>query len=381
MRNILFLFVSIIIIALSCSCQVLDNPETGNHLISGEDSLSIHAFNPYNEVLPKILNIRKAWKPYGDKEQYDNLVLLYLSDFHAFENNMTRVSDFLDVYSEYIDDVIHTGDLLRKDLSGKCPSKFNSNWLQVIGNHDATLFIDNHYVIQPSIDSYNKLFAPFIDKWNVCQPPDASKDGKCYYYKDYSNYKVRLIVLDCVQGSSPYNHWDHAQKVWLEDVLNETLDSSSSSFGYHVIVAVHYPAFVIEKQPDNPFDTIDDSIPQSYCCIDGLPDIVQSFKQRGGTFVCYLSGHLHTDCFGVGVKYPEQLCISIACASVSAAQPYCDMIRRVGDKTQDCFNLVGIDTNSKVIKIMRIGAEYDRYMRRRNVLCWDYKNNYLIYVD
>lgn len=379
MRNIVLLILSIII----SSCQVLDNPEISKQQkIIEKDPYSIHVFNPYTEVLPKIVNIRSAWKQYGDKSHHNNLVLLHLSDFHAFEANMTRVSDFLDVYSEYIDDVIHTGDIVGNDISGKYPSAFDKDWLQVIGNHDATLYTENGYVIQPSITSYNLLFAPFIENWNVCQPSEASQEGKCYYYKDYENYRVRLIVLDCyIQGNSSNNHWNPTQKSWFEDVLKETLDSSNSSFGYHVLVAVHYPAFTIEKQPNNPFNSIDYTITKSNCCVADIPDIVQSFKQNGGSFICYLTGHMHTDFFGVGTQYPDQLCISIACASVNAAQPYCDMVRRMGDKTQDCFNLVGIDTDNYVIKLMRIGAEYDRYMRRRSVLCWNYKDNQLIYVD
>lgn len=362
-----------------------DNSVILLRLANETTSTSIHDFNPANEIIPKIRNLRYAWKKYGVSSIENNLVLLHISDFHNFTANMTRLTDFLRLYSSYIDDVIHTGDLLGLDISWDYPTQFDEKWLQVIGNHDATLRTDDGYIIQPSIKSYNKLFAPYIANWNVSQPDNASEEGKCYYYKDYSQYNVRLIVLDnIVLNNSVNNHWNTEQKKWFKSVLDETLDFSNKAYGYHVIVAVHYPAFSMAKQPDNPFDSRDYGTAQCGKCVDEIPATVRAFKQKGGKFVCYLTGHCHSDMFGVGIaeeNYTDQLCISIATASVTAAQPYCDMIRNIGDKTQDCFNLIGVDTNNCVLKIMRVGAEYDRYMRRKNVLCWDYCNNQMVYVD
>ena len=73
--------------------------------------------------------------------------------------------------------------------------------------------------------------------------------------------------------------------------------------------------------------------------------------------------------------------ICIACASVTPSFVYSTMARENGTITQDCFNILSVDTYKNLIKITRIGANYDRYMRRKNTLSWDYGIGELIYVD
>ena len=51
--------------------------------------------------------------------------------------------------------------------------------------------------------------------------------NKCYYYKDYTNAKVRLIVLDCM-------HENSAQLTWLNNTL-----ASAKSANMHVLIANH----------------------------------------------------------------------------------------------------------------------------------------------
>lgn len=57
------------------------------------------------------------------------------------------------------------------------------------------------------------------------------------------------------------------------------------------------------------------------------------------------------------------------------------MNKVIGNRTQDCFNVIGIDTTSKSITIMRVGANYDRHLRRKNTMSRDYENGELLYVD
>lgn len=350
-----------------------------------DNDTSILALNPSSELVPLINNLRNASKVYGDGSYIKNLVLLHVSDFHEDQSNMVRLKEFYSYYSDYIDDVIHTGDLFGTDISVELPASFDKTWLNVIGNHDATIYTESGYMIQSSIQSYNKIFAPVINNWHVSQPLNAAVAGKCYYYKDYPEYKIRLIVLDDYkQGENVNNHWNREQKEWFQSTLDEVLDETKKEFGYHVVVATHYPAFLMAKQPDNPFDSLDFGPEQCGKCDDEIPTIIKEFKNKGGMFVCYISGHLHSDLFGVGIDgsgYENQLCVSVACASVPAAQRFCDMYRVKGNKSQDCFNLLGIDTISKTIKIIRIGADCDRYLRRKNTLCWDYENNLLVAVN
>jgi hypothetical protein len=101
---------------------------------------------------------------------------------------------------------------------------------------------------------------------------------------------------------------------------------------------------------------------------------VQSFIDAGGEFVCWLAGHTHCDYFGVLANHPNQTQITITCAY---HDQYDD--ERVTDTpTSDSFNIVSFDTYSKLIKILRVGNNEDRYLRPKNVLTWDYANKKIV---
>ena len=51
-----------------------------------------------------------------------------------------------------------------------------------------------------------------------------------------------------------------------------------------------------------------------------------------------------------------------------------DMRRVAGEKSQDLFNVVSVDVCRKHIRVMRVGAEWSRFMQRRCAMCLDYEN-------
>ena len=149
--------------------------------------------------------------------------LLHFSDVHANNVNLFRIKEFVDKYGEQINDVIQTGDLIGGVITDGIPTSWptvGSNWLSVIGNHDATIRENGLWVTVPSKDSYDEVFAPFISNWGVVQPENAAQNGYCYYYKDYATSNLRLIVLDNMQSlNGGPTHWDATQKAWFESVL------------------------------------------------------------------------------------------------------------------------------------------------------------------
>lgn len=54
------------------------------------------------------------------------------------------------------------------------------------------------------------------------------------------------------------------------------------------------------------------------------------------------------------------------------------MSRVKGTKSEDCFNVVAIDTELGLIKVIRIGANTDHYMHTKNAFCYDYINKKVI---
>ena len=51
-----------------------------------------------------------------------------------------------------------------------------------------------------------------------------------------------------------------------------------------------------------------------------------------------------------------------------------DTVRNSDDYSRDLFDVMSFDTKSKTISVKRIGANYDRFMRKRNAMCLDYAN-------
>lgn len=100
---------------------------------------------------------------------------------------------------------------------------------------------------------------------------------------------------------------------------------------------------------------------------------VQKSFLTAGSFICYMIGHSHADMIGYSSKYPDQLYLHCPCSchtpdfnnsgELNGSNRYSygnevgDMPRRLGDRTQDCFNVYGIDTVNKVIKVVRVGSD------------------------
>ena len=294
----------------------------------------------------------------------DNLLIVHFSDIHNSPYNLQRIKQFYDLYSAYIDDVISTGDNVFDKFSDDFSwwaDNGGSLFLDVIGNHDAYISGSDY---ESSLNCYNKYFKDYIQSWNVVQPSDAATEGLCYYYKDYNSEKVRIIALDCM-------HYNEAQNNWFVGVLN-----SAKVAGLSVVVLSHYIAFEMEHTSGCTFDSLEMNAVK---ILDSrAADAVDVFISNGGDFVCWLAGHTHNDFFGVGKDYPKQVCICIGTAKTQNGIQTL-VSRSYYDKSADLFNLIGVDTTQKVIKIVRIGADYDRLTRHIGTLCYNYETKQLVY--
>lgn len=353
------------------------------------DSTGILDFNTPKEIKPKLSNLARCYVRYGhSRSEYTPvLAFIHISDVHASNINILRVKEFYDEYQSYINGgVIDTGDWIGQNLANGLPSATDSvpEFIRILGNHDAYYYPDGHWELAPQTDCYNAFLKDYIENWGVVQPEGAEANGYCYFYKDYTANNVRLICLDGEHLRSGDN-LDATQLAWFQDTL-----ASAKTGGLHVVVAIHRAPFALVPMPENPFDNIDfpnkslapyggDHQPYTEAYM-----AVKSFIDAGGVFVCWLCGHSHDDYFGIGnnADTANQLVIGVACAASNAAATDGTTIARdSGQKSQDCFNVVGIDTNSKTIKLLRIGADYDRYMRKKNTLSWNYATSQMIYID
>lgn len=323
-----------------------------------------------NDFTNRIIQLNRKATP---SETTDVLSILHFSDLHGSEANLKNIVEFVKKYTGYIDDVIHTGDGVTSYFADDNPFDNvdgSSGFMNVIGNHECFIEGDSWYNAT-GVQVYTKFFAPHITEWGVTQPANAADNGYCYYYKDYAAAKIRLIVLDGC-------HWDATQDIWFDAVLADAITE-----GLSVVCATHYPPMTGLTKEDCTFSTLDKTL----LALSGRMErqaeeayaAVEAFIVGGGEFVCWLSGHTHSDFFGVVADYTDQTIVIVENSRLSSSNN--DSHRISNTLSQNSFNVIGFDTVSKLIKIVRYGNDTDRYLRRKRTLCFNYDTKTLIVND
>jgi len=225
-----------------------------------------------------------------------------------------------------------------------------------VGNHDTNG--DSSVTDHVGTDCYNLLIKDFASNWEINSVVD-----KCYYYKDYPSYNIRLIVTDGMEANSA------SQVAWLEQVLS---DANSNNLA---VIAVNHFAVLGNYTP------FECSFNSRQYKNDGWPisaefiTLVESFIENGGEFICWLTGHTHKDFVGV-INNSRQVIITVDTASYEPnASEWSDTNRTVGTRTQDLFNIVAVDTYNKTIKVWRVGANMDAWLRSKNTMSIQYASN------
>lgn len=336
-----------------------------------QENKTIFDFNPDEEFFNKI-NQLKRFPRKKTQVYYNNtpVVLAHFSDIHGQGTELSRIVDFCTRYDAQIDDILFTGDAVQEHIGHDYTFWTNLTGahkiLFTVGNHDGTIRDGDNYSYAPRLDVYNKFIAPFVQEWNVVQPVDAATLGLNYYYKDYTTSSFRLVVIDIM-------YWDADENTWLQNTLADAITN-----GLDVAIACHYPPSALKKY-GTPFQTIQDSVFQSFDVIygDGMSTTepiltVQEFIDNGGNFATWIVGHVHDDFVGVLKNYPNQLCIAVTAAACNYQNIYDSAERVRGTKSQDAFNIVGIDTYNKTVKVVRVGSNYDSFMRKKDTMCIKY---------
>lgn len=306
----------------------------------------------------------------------NSFVLVHFSDIHGDFENLQRIVKFSDTYSEYIDDVIHTGDSIKTDITNNTFDFWKSvsgsqNILNCIGNHDVWSEADYGTYGYTQSEAYAAYIKDYIDNWNVSYTENCN-----YYYKDYASKNIRLIVLDCMFDTEE-------QQTWFANTLTGAKD-----LGY-TVVCVNHIAFTPPTNDNKALNTLSSPFTYSYhmdnwnrlpyeFMNDIYPSAVDTFISNGGSFACWLFGHKH--CCGIGTLtfHPKQMFTIVSNAGTTGANDG-GSHREKDTKSQDSFNVVAIDTVRKCVKIMAVGSQYDKEMRYRDTISYDYMNHEIIY--
>ncbi len=331
--------------------------------ITASDKNGIFDYNPLDTEIERLMNAKKELLTSASP-----FVLLHFTDIHGNSENLTRVLQYYNTLRYRIDDIIHTGDAVANtvtatsfDFWDECGAE---KVLNCIGNHD--VWVTDDYT-PPANFAYNIYFKPYIDNadWGaVVQPSDAEANGKCYYYKDYSN-GIRLVVLDYREPAG--------QLAWFEQVLADAVTNELS-----VVAAVHYvPGWTTGYH--NSFD-ISQFVNIVLNLSNALVNAVDTFIGNGGEFVCWLTGHTHRDNAGYyqGTN-GKQVVINLDTASVRNDGN--TRYRAYNSKSQDCFNIVSVNVGAKLLSIFRVGNDIDALQRHIGSMCVKYDTGELVWTN
>lgn len=298
------------------------------------------------------------------------LTLLHFSDLHADAEAMNRIVAKSADYDDMIDGMICTGDIVANTYA-QITSWWNEKIMTCIGNHDTASYSNGVYnwtaLNMANRDAY--YIAPFESEWGI-----VHTSGTSYYYKDYIDQNVRLIVMDAMLYNDNGAEAT-AQTTWLSGLL-----SDATTNDLHVIIAIHAPhggATAIEcsfsKYNQVALPTYTDcNTPQI------VIDTVANAIENGLHFIGYIVGHTHQDNIWDAESNGKQLMYCITCASVNYVGQWenSDQNRNINE---DAFNLITIDTQNTLVKIIRGGgADIDDHMRTRKAICFNYSTGEMV---
>ena len=244
-----------------------------------------------------------------------------------------------------------------------------------VGNHDTVLRNYNtgteefnlRWTGLPIAVARQRYFA-HMSGWGVSSPGN----GKLYYYKDYSDAKIRLIVLD-------YQYWDEDEDAWFVSTLND-----ASANGLAVIVMAHAAPGAITGDTRTPFTqlTTPSTASNNYSVYgnytgERAAEIINAWD---GEFIAWLCGHSHRDRFGHATGCERLTVIQLEQSSNMRDRGTNghNSSRNLGRFNSVSADVITIDPTAKLIKIFRIGNNVDDHMRKKEMMCFDYANRQLI---
>ncbi|WP_426355838.1 metallophosphoesterase [Latilactobacillus sakei] len=219
-----------------------------------------------------------------------------------------------------------------------------------------------------------------------------SRDGDSFYFfKDYADKKVRLVVLDTNDNSDQLvdangsllhpalTNWNYRQKqvAWLANTALQNVPAN-----YHTMIVQHVPLrtdYHTEQQTGNPNDIrayynhdavarilrafMDgDKVEISNEISDYSVNVVADFTKQGPrVLVGVFGGHTHEENINnvSGINVVEML--------NSVCEPYGDMptkpnkpIRVPNEDSEDAMTLISVDVINRTVKLAGFGAASDR---------------------
>ena len=398
--------------------ETVDGIETLRHDIDAISSDSVMSFNAFKKSAINSIAM-KIGSTTSNKPKHKYFTIIHQSDIHGDATRFKRMVDFGNTLDN-IDAIIETGDFQQSEWGN---TGFDNTYvafyqtsnvpiLPVIGNHD----VGNHHKIYTNPANTNsavgaKYVTPYME---VIGGVQGGTDAG-YYYRDFSAYNIRVIVLNeyetpRVQNSGgtelKYSIWSRylsqKQANWLVTTLNSVQSDWSVIICMHQLIDVfpkydnefkcsvdytngdliNYQGTIIQDIVDAYISrgTISKSYHYTNADTSEVPDVTVNgdFTTANGEFICYINGHTHNDGLGqsiIATNKQVNLNVTTGNSSMASQAIYDDLYRGNVGISQDAFNLISFDTSRKQIRVLRIGANVSADMRRRDYACVSYSQS------
>lgn len=272
-------------------------------------------------------------------------------------------------------------------------------YIHLQGNHDE--------LPSDTTEKAQQRYYAFIGANNVGTVTDYDNKFRNYGYRDFDNYKVRVIYIntaDVSENEMTYdNNFTSAQMNWFINTALK-LSSKQDASEWGVIVCGHHPLNWVASGNGSVTKVLD--VLNAYkgrtsgsVTVDSQ-NITYDFSGEKSEFICHIHGHLHNFREEVlGTNKVLSITVPNACFSRNNEygsydySTYPDVVKRYGDdganndgtgtqrvytKTSDkaedtAFSVFCIDRESKIINVFNYGSGIDRK--------WDYANGVKAEVD
>lgn len=247
------------------------------------------------------------------------------------------------------DGIIHLGDLTDGMVSAEVTRFYVDEMLADMGklgvpvyvlqgNHDSNYFRGNPeaFTREEQYEIYQRSADGYV----------VREDHNLWYYADFADRLLRCIFLDSFDHTEKERYgYPDAEVLWLQKILAETPDS------YSILVFSHVP-------PLPEIHVWSDTIRNG----DRIVAALENYNKMGRRVLGLIHGHNHADQIYDKYSFPI---ISIGCNKCEyflekkpeGAQTF---PRKLNDVSQDLWDVLIVNTETKTLKFVRFGAGEDR---------------------
>ncbi|MDR2727681.1 MAG: metallophosphoesterase [Chitinispirillales bacterium] len=273
----------------------------------------------------------------------DDIVFALMTDTH-FNVNGTwdDTLQCLRLLQEKIsfDGLIHLGDFSDGMVSAETTRKYiknvfdGVNGLKIpvyacLGNHDSNYFQNN---------------PEHLSETEQC---DIYLNGrKPHYYIDCNEQKLRFIFLDSFNHSEKLRYGYSVECIeFLEKSLSEIDDN------FCAVIFSHLPPLVKLQFWSN--------------ALRGEKELMTALRGHSDKILCFINGHNHADLLYNEEKFPIISLANAKCEAFLERKPkeFITPKRELGARTQECFDIMTINTGKREIRFTRFGSGNDKTVK------------------